>query len=252
MAGVRVDTLRFYQSRDLLPPPHRRGRIAIYGDGHLTCLRRIRDLKHDGFSLAQIQRILSSPEGATEAPRPAEGVEPERPEPLLEALVQQSLGERTLSREELASEAGIPEALVSAAEATGLIEPLQIEGEERFTEADLELARSSLAILESGIPLQALLEIAGTQVRNVESVCDRAIDLFDDYVRKSGPAADNDVAIARVFHALLPQVTKVVALHFQRTLVNRALARLEGVEEAAALEAALSATDSARLEVAWR
>lgn len=242
-AGVRVDTLRFYQSQKLLPPPRKQGRVAIYGDDHLDRLGRIRDLKNEGFTLAQIRRVLRSPESA--APSPSA-------EPLLEALVHESVGVRTLSREELAREAGIPAALVRAAESAGLISPLPVDGEERFTEADAALARAGLLILEAGIPLQPLLETANQHVTGIEAVCDRAIDLFDDHVRKSGPAANDDDAITEVFRALLPQVTKVVALHFQRTLVNRALARLEGREELVALEAALSATDKNRLEVTWR
>jgi len=244
-AGVRVDTLRFYQARGLLPPPRHRGRIALYDDAPLARLRRLRALKRDGFSLAPIRKVMS------EADVPA-GLAEATNEPLLDALVQESVGARTLSREELAREAGIPESLVRAAESTGLIAPLSIDGEDRFTEADLEVARAALFVLESGIPLQALLETAQVHVASIEQMCDRAIDLFDDHVRKAGPAADNAEAITRVFRDLLPQVTKVVALHFQRTLVNRALKRLEGVEELAALEAALSATDAARLEVEWR
>ena len=45
-----------------------------------------------------------------------------------------------------------------------------------------------------------------------------------------------------------------VSLHFQRTLVNRALNRLRGKDEHRALRAALEATENARLEVEveWR
>jgi len=250
VAGVRVDTLRFYQARGILPAPRREGRIVLYSDDHLGRLRRIRDLKRDGFSLAQIEKLMAGPAKSESAALS----EPEvgETEPLLDALVKERVGARTLSRNEFAEEAGIPEALVRAAESTGLIAPLSIEGEDRFTESDVEVAKSALFFLESGIPLQALLDAAQVHVANIEEVCDRAIDLFDDHVRKSGPAAENAEAITAVFRDLLPQVTKVVALHFQRTLVNRALKRLEGVEELAVLEAALSATDSARLEVEWR
>ena len=61
-------------------------------------------------------------------------------------------------------------------------------------------------------------------------------------------------AIAAAFQALLPQVTRLVAVHFQRTLVSRALNRLHGKEGNEALEAALAATESANLEIAvtWR
>ena len=73
-AGIAVDTLRFYQTRGLLPKPGRRGRVAIYGPGHLQRLRRIRSLVEQGFSLAQIGRVLEGDEQGPAA------------EPLLAAL----------------------------------------------------------------------------------------------------------------------------------------------------------------------
>ena len=73
-------------------------------------------------------------------------------------------------------------------------------------------------------------------------------------MRKAGPTAGDDAAITEAFQKLLPLVTRLVAVHFQRTLVTRALERLEGKEELAALEAALRATEASRLEVevTWR
>jgi DNA-binding transcriptional MerR regulator len=244
--GVRVDTLRFYQARGLLPAPRKRGRVAIYGDDHLEQLRRIRELQGDGFSLAQIRRLLA---GEQHRESPA----------LLAALARERVGERTLTRAELAAEAGVPEVLVQAAEAAGLVEPLLVDGEERFGESELEMARAGLALLEAGFPLQTLLEHAVDHAQHVQKLCDAGIALFDTYVRQregdagaAGPADDD--AVTAVFQKLLPQITRLVALHFQRTLVNRALNRLRGGQEHEALRAALEATENARLEVEvkWR
>ncbi len=237
-SGVPVDTIRFYQSRGLLPSPTRRGRVAYYADRHREQLDRIRSLRDQGFKLSQIRTVL---EGAREG----------SPSGLLAALVQERVGERTMSRKELAAEAGIPAALVRAVEAAGLVEPLVIDGEERFGEGDLAMARMGLALLESGFPLQELLRLAVGHAQHVQEICDASIDLFDQHVR----GGDNDdVLVTEAFRTLLPQVTRLVALHFQRTLVNRALNRLEGKRESQALAAARAATESARLEVdvAWR
>ena len=54
-AGTSVDTVRFYQTRSLLPPPARKGRIAWYSDDHLDRLQRIRRLKDAGFTLESIR-----------------------------------------------------------------------------------------------------------------------------------------------------------------------------------------------------
>ena len=58
-SGVSVDTVRYYQSKGLLDPPRREGRVAWYDDGHLDRLARIRTLQQRGFTLATIARLVS-------------------------------------------------------------------------------------------------------------------------------------------------------------------------------------------------
>lgn len=240
-SGVRIDTIRFYQGRGLLPPPQRTGRIALYDDAHLERLRRIRDLLADGLSLHLIRRVLE-----------ADAHAPEDREPLLSALVAAQVGRRTLTRAELASEAGIPEALITAAQSAGLVQPIRVGDEERFSEADLDMARSGLALLGAGIPLHELTDLAVQHARATQDVAERAVELFDRHVRHRGTARSEDPVVTAQFRALLPQVTKLVALFFQRTLVSRALERLEGAGESDALREAIAATESGRLDVSWR
>ena len=237
-AQIPVDTLRFYQARGLLPAPRREGRIAVYEDLHLERLTRIRTLQQQGFSLSQIQRVLEQPTGGSE-------------EPLLAALLEESVGGRTLSREAFAAESGMPEVMILAAERAGLFEPVVVDGEPHFVEADLGMARAGLTLLEAGIPLQELLELSTRHAQNVQAACDAAIELFDASIRKRGT---DDEAVTRIFKELLPQVTRLVALHFQRTLVARALNRFRDKQEHGALAEALAATESAQLdvEVTWR
>lgn len=270
VAGVGVDTIRFYQGRGLIPKPKRRGRVALYDEGHLRRIRRIRALLAEGFTLAQIGRLLARGGG--------------RERSLLRALEGSRDGERTWSRAELAAEAGIPEALIAAACSAGLVEPVLVEGEERFGEADVRMARAALALLRSGIPLDELLRLAIQHSHRVAETCDRAIDLFDEHIRKparppggaeapadagraggggapesevgrargAGGAADSSTdPVVRAFRELLPEVTRLVALHFQRTLINRALERLRASGEEEALRDALDAAFRGRLDVRW-
>ena len=237
LAGVSVDTVRFYQGRGLLPPPRRRGRIALYDDTHLSRLRRIRAWLGAGLTLAVIRRLLDRGESD---------------EALLEALAEERVGRRTLSRSELAGESGVPEALLAAAASAGLLAPLRVAGEERYSEADLEMARAGLAILSAGFPLGELLRLAVDHSEHVRGLAERAIELFDRHVRHApGPAVAPE-RVTGAFRALIPEVTKLVALHFQRTLVSRALERLEGHAELEALAEALAAVESSQLEVKWR
>ena len=239
-AGIAVDTVRYYQSRGLLPAPRREGRVAVYDDGHLERLKRIRELAAQGFKLAQIERLLEAQQGD---------------DALLGALVAEHVGGTTFTRGELASEAGVPEALLAGAESAGLIQALRVGDEERFTEADLQMARAGLELMNGGLPISALLELAQDHARGIEQITERAIDLFDDHVRKGTDAKARDPErVTETFRALLPQVTRLVALHFQRTLVSRALERLAESGGDTTLRDALTASGGSQLavDVEWR
>src|SRR2546427_12080949 len=54
--GVSVDTVRFYQSKGLLPPPRRAGRVALYVPEHMERINHIRALQRQGLTLAGLKR----------------------------------------------------------------------------------------------------------------------------------------------------------------------------------------------------
>jgi len=237
-ADVSVDTVRFYQAKGLLPAPKRVGRHAVYSGAHLTRLRRIRRLQSDGVPLAVIRRLL----------QPAR-----RSDSALARALAEERGQRTLTRAELAAEAGVPEALVRAVEQAGIVEPLAGAKDARFAAVDVELAREALRLLHEGLPLTELLALAIRHADNVREEVDRAIELFDQHVRRRGDGAERDPAeVVEAFRRLLPAVTALVAHHFHRTLVARALARLEQAGDRDGLKHALAATTAGRLEVSWR
>jgi DNA-binding transcriptional MerR regulator len=236
VTGVRAETIRFYQGRGLLPPPRRAGRMALYDDAHRERLSRIRTLLEDGYTLALIKRMLD-----------AEGSEP-----LVASLARAKVGERTYSRAELALATGMPEALIAAIQLAGLLEPIRVGGEERFSQADVDMAQAGLRILGAGFPLQELLGLAVQHANATRDVAERAIELFDRHIRERHAGAPQEGEVEAAFRALLPEATRLVALFFQRTLVSQALARLRGRGESEALASAVAATESARLEVAWK
>lgn len=59
-AGTATTTVRMYQTKGLLPPPERRGRVGYYGKAHLSRLRLIAGLQEQGFSLAGIRRLTEA------------------------------------------------------------------------------------------------------------------------------------------------------------------------------------------------
>lgn len=262
-AGVSIDTIRFYQGRGLLAAPRRKGRIALYSEEHLKQLRRIRALNHDGLPLAIIKRVLDAPQDA-----PIAGFD----EKLLPALVKESLGRRLYRRDEFLREAAIPMTLLDAAEGAALIQPHYVEGEPRYTESDLQMLRAGRVLVEAGLPLAELVTLSRDHAHSVEEVTERAVDLFDRHIRRARAdqpqpmhatrAASNvhttsDAHVANAslqtnatnaaeaalerFHTLLPEITQLVALHFERTLIRRALQRFADVPEASDLETQLRA-----------
>lgn len=238
-AGVAVDTIRFYQAKGLLPAPRRVGRRAVYEARHLEALRRIKRYQADGLPLAVVKRLLTAGAGRS------------RKAALLAAVAAES-GEPALTRAELAARSGVPEPLLASLEAAGLLVPATAGGEARYGEADLRMARAGLAVLGAGFPLPELMQVALRHARHVEGLADDAVALFDRFVRKVDGGGADPEGIAETFRQLMPAVTTLVALHFQRTVLQRALARLREQPDSAALEKAVAVIESGRLEVAWR
>ncbi len=255
-ADVTVDTIRYYQSKGLLDPPRREGRVAWYGDEHLERLARIRSLQGRGFTLATIVRLVSGDlDAADEAllgelsgwrdevgPSDPSGTasEPDAgPRPGTTRDLIGSESGPSLTLDDLAEATGMPLALLKAVEAEGLLIPRRITGQDRYTEADVAAARAGLLLLEWGIPLSALLDLARRHHEATEAVAREAVAMFSTFVRgplrnehptdEVSPAAD-EPHIDRLLQAyaeLLPAVNTLVGHHFTRTLISVALDHVE-------------------------
>jgi DNA-binding transcriptional MerR regulator len=59
-AGIATSTVRMYQTKGVLPPPRREGRVGYYGAGHLARLRLIGQLQEEGYSLTSIGRLVDA------------------------------------------------------------------------------------------------------------------------------------------------------------------------------------------------
>ena len=228
-ADVSVDTVRFYQSRGLLPPPRREGRVAWYGAEHLDRLARIRRLQARGLTLATIARLLAGELDAAD-------------EALVTAVAADDDGDAHFSIEELAERTGIPLGLLQAVVKEGLLVPRRAGGQDRFTTADVAAGAAGLRLLEAGLPLPEILDLARRHHAAMREVAERAVELFDTHVRhplRDSGLADDDAAarLVEAFTTLLPATTELVAHHFQRTLLNVAQEHIERVGGAAELEA---------------
>jgi len=240
-SGLSVDTIRYYQSIELLHAPERRGRRAVYDDGHLDRLGRIRVMAGKGFSLKAIRALLEAGDSSESDRR------------LLAAIEQETAGPR-YSADDLADRVGIPRAVLASVEKAGLAEAeIGPDGRARYSDADVRVAAGAARLLKKGFPLTRLIALGVRHDRAVRKTVDDAIDLFDRHVRKADRGrADSGEAVAEAFRDLLPVVTALVAHHFQRVLVNRALRRLKRSGAKRELEAALEVTSQSRIGVRWQ
>ena len=273
-SGVPVDTIRYYQSKGLLAPPRRQGRVAWYDDGHLERLARIRTLQQRGFTLATIVRLVDGElDAADEAligelsglDRTQGGLAPEGPEGDEEDGPVGTPDEPVFTIAELAVETGVPLALLKAVEAEGLLIPRRVGGRDCYTSEDVAASRAGLLLLEWGIPLSALLDVARRHHEATEVVAREAVALFSTHVRAQlrlgahpggaeqsvdqaggagdgvddarvgeagdtpGPTAPEIERLLQAYDELLPAVTTLVGHHFTRALVRSALDHVEQV-----------------------
>jgi DNA-binding transcriptional MerR regulator len=222
--GVSVDTVRYYQSLGLLPPPEREGRVAWYGPPHAERIRDVRALQKKGLTLAAVKRVVQGELGRADADLAA-AVAAERGAADTEEL---------LTLEEFANRSGVPASLIQAVEREGVPFGRRVDGEERYTAGDIEIVRVALRLLEFGLPLADLLVLAREANASMRGLAERAVELFDERVRKPiRDTASSDEAAAEqmvaAFRELLPAVTQLVSHHFRRVLLETAEAHVEGI-----------------------
>jgi DNA-binding transcriptional MerR regulator len=224
---VSVDTVRYYQARGLLPPPDKEGRVAWYRLEHVDRIRQIRALQGQGLTLAAIHRVVDGELGLADAG--------------LAAAVAAERGEASdgelLSLDGFSSASGVPASLIQAVEREGIRIGHEVGGETKYTLGDIELVRTALRLLEFGLPLGDLLALAGDADRSMRALADRAVELFDEHVRKPirDTTPDPDAASARMveaFRDLLPAVTLIVSHHFRRVLLEAAEEHIESPDGA--------------------
>jgi DNA-binding transcriptional MerR regulator len=137
----------------------------------------------------------------------------------------------------------VPGALLDAVVREGLIVPQQRDGRVGYTEADADVLRAGLRLLEAGFPLPDLLALARRHHDATRAVASDAVEMFDAHVRRPLQHAELSDAekaerLVDAFRTLLPTVTTLVAHHFRSVLLEIAQEHLEAVGDPTELEAA--------------
>jgi hypothetical protein len=132
--------------------------------------------------------------------------------------------------EELAESAEVSLPLLEALVRGGLLIP-KASDPDRFDAGEAEAVAAGLQLVEAGLPLAELMNLARQMDEAMRPVAARAVDVFATFVRDSVEAtAQSDVdAAARLveaFRTMLPATSRLVGHHFRGLLLSHARARL--------------------------
>lgn len=170
-AAVTVRNVRAYAARGLLPPPRMVGRTGYYGREHIARLLLVREMLAEGYTLAMIERTLTSapPTGssATLALHRALLAPWLPPEP------------ETTTGAELAARAGVPEdtAVVDSLVELGLVERVD---DARLRVLDPALLTAGIQVLGLGVPPEALIAAQEQVNGHVRDIARTYVQMFVD------------------------------------------------------------------------
>lgn len=139
-----------------------------------------------------------------------------------------------LTLPELAERSALSLPLLEALAREGLLLPRLEDGESRYHPDDAEAVQAGLELVEAGLPLGELLDLARRADQAMRPVAEAAVDAFVRFVRDpvEGAAPNREEAAAMLVDALevmLPAARRLVGQHFSRLLIEDARRRL--VEE---------------------
>ena len=164
---------------------------------------------------------------------PSESSELDPWDEALLAALEQSPRERLLTLAELAEASNTSTTLLEVVIREGFLTPAQEEPEQLFELSDADSLKAGLALVEAGLPLGELLDLARRTDSAMRPVAERAVEVFARYVRDSveANATSADEAVGQLvsaFTTMLPATGRLVDRHFRRLLIEGARRRLAG------------------------
>lgn len=137
-----------------------------------------------------------------------------------------------LGVDDLAERTGLPATVVEAVAREGLLHPVPGTDPPRYGADDLTVLTAGARLLEAGLPLGELLDLARRTDQTLRGLADHAVDVFLHFVRDPvrGTEDDPDAAAARLveaFQTMLPATGELLGAHFRQLLVTAARARVE-------------------------
>lgn len=235
-SGLTRQTIHFYLSEGLLPPPRKRSRnMAWYGEEHLDRLQTIQSLQRGHFlPLKAIKSVLglsSDPDFTPEQRRQIAAIR------ALYALDRKKQSkEREYKEIGLSDIAGLEPGDAQALERLGLIALQRTGGEARVSGEDAGLLRQWAALREMGFTSAHGFSVADleTMSRLVDLLFDHEAQLFSSRLSHLPP----EEALGRVLAAVGPINALLGMLHERR--IRRFLSENETLAAPAAAQGEVS------------
>jgi DNA-binding transcriptional MerR regulator len=233
-----VRTIREYHTMRLLPPAERRGRVGLYGPGHVQRLQLIARLQRRGYSLAGIRDLLGAWENGTDLTTllgvdQSQAALDETPLRLTRAELLQRLPA-------LAADAALPRAVQA-----GLVRP---QGEDHFIVRSPALLALTADWGRAGVPLAEALDVIEALNGDLSALARTLAGLIAGRVWPSAAAGPGDLPglFRRGRPLLLQGVASTLADRLGAALAERAeatgdrqlLAALDAVSVGAVTDAA--------------
>lgn len=137
-----------------------------------------------------------------------------------------------LTIEELSETSGISVTVLSMLVREGWLSPHATPRGERFDRDDLGAVRAGMQLVEAGLPMAELLDLARKMDLAMDPLAEQAVDVFTRFVRDSvelESASSQEAAdrLARAVDEMLPTTSALVGEHFRRLVIKHATRRLD-------------------------
>jgi DNA-binding transcriptional MerR regulator len=210
-SGLTVDTIRYYQREELLPPSERDGRHRVYTDAHLRRLTRFMELQARRFSIAAIRAVVSGDGG-------------------LEGVFTDEGEKFRYTYEELLERSGVSAEMAESLKAAGVLRDPHEFGRIAYDGDDLEMLKAIAELDRLGVPPKALHALGRIYTEGIEATQRRVVDVFRGGTEvdwKPDELQRFQVAAAAQPHALLQSMRRLVDYTHHRTIQRLALAAIE-------------------------
>jgi DNA-binding transcriptional MerR regulator len=197
-AGTTVRKVRVYHDRGVLRPPHRKGRVGLYGPEHLHRLQLVLRMLRRGYPLAVIRELVEAAEAQRDIGSVL-GLEEALTAPYL------SEGPRRYAPAAFRELLGGEDVAVARAVETGLA---AVDGGE-IVVANPRLLDVGLELLGEGFSPRAMVDITAEIRDAMNHLASRCVafvndNLIADFVEAGMPAADAE-RVAAVIQRMRPR-----------------------------------------------